>query len=92
MSRFYQLLDKHTLSFPCALLNLPCVVFSSELLSSATLRRLSEAVYGNLLRSPEIDFQPGGIDFLSIHVLFKRLKIRALVDRDESKLKDLDNK
>jgi hypothetical protein len=35
-------------------------------------------VFVNLLRSPEIDFQPGGIDFSeSIPGLHKRLQIRA---------------
>ncbi len=47
---------------------------------SLVLTHYSEPVFVNLLRSPWIDFQPGGIDSLeSIPGLLKRLQIRALM-------------
>ncbi len=42
----------------------------------------AESVFVNILRSPGIDSQPGGIDSLeSIHVLHKGLQIRAQLEQ-----------
>jgi hypothetical protein len=47
----------------------------------------SESAFVNILRSPGIDSQPGGIDSLesisleAIHGLLKRLQIRAQLDQ-----------